>query len=81
MISLHKCNESCNVVDDLSTKISVLSETKDVNAKLFNMIILIKHISSDFNCKFNSTTCVFNQKWNNIKCQCEWKSIVWGKKL
>ena len=49
MISLHKCNEGCNVVDDLSTKISVLSETKDVNAKLFNMIILIKHISSDFN--------------------------------
>ena len=24
-----------------------------------------KHISCDFNCKFNSITCNSNQKWNN----------------
>ena len=34
MISLDKCNGSCNAVDDLSTKICVLSETKDVNVKV-----------------------------------------------
>ena len=32
MISLDKCNGSCNVGDGLSTKICVPSETKDVNA-------------------------------------------------
>ena len=31
MISLDKCNGSYNAVDVLSTKIYVLSETKDVN--------------------------------------------------
>ena len=35
MISLDKCNESCNAVDDLSTKISVPSETKDINVEVF----------------------------------------------
>ena len=38
MISLDKCQGSCNAVDDLSTKISVPSETNDVNLKVFNMI-------------------------------------------
>ena len=37
MISLDKCNGSCNVVDDLSTKVCVLSETKDVNVKVLTM--------------------------------------------
>ena len=38
MINLDTCNGSCNVVDDLSTKICVPSKTKDVNVKVFNMI-------------------------------------------
>ena len=38
MISLNKCNGSCNAIDDLSKKICILGETKDVNVKLFNMI-------------------------------------------
>ena len=36
MISLDKCNGSCNAVDDLSTKICVPSETKDMIDKKFN---------------------------------------------
>ena len=35
MISLDKWNGSCNVVDDLSTKVCVLSETRDANTKFF----------------------------------------------
>ena len=38
MISLDKCSGSCNSVDDLSTKIRVWSETKDVNVRVLNMI-------------------------------------------
>ena len=34
MNSLDKYNESCNVVNDSSTKISVFSETKDINVKV-----------------------------------------------
>ena len=41
MIGLDKCNESnesCNAVNDLSSKICVASKTKDVNVKVFNVI-------------------------------------------
>ena len=65
LTSLDKCNRSCNVLDDLSTKICVPSKTKDVNVKIFNTItrinqvkVLIKHVSWDCTCKFNNT------KWN-----------------
>ena len=44
MISLDKCNGSCNIVDDLSTKISFLSKSEDVNVKVLNMIRRIKEV-------------------------------------
>ena len=34
---------------------------------------LVKHISFDCKSKSASTTCNPNQKWNNDKCQCEYK--------
>ena len=34
-ISLDKCNESFNAVDDFSMKICIPSKTKDVNVKVF----------------------------------------------
>ena len=52
-------------------------KTKDINFKAFNMITnkneaktIPKRISCDCKCKFNSTTCNSNQKWNNETCQC-----------
>ena len=61
MISLDKCNGSCNAVDDLSTNIYIPSKTKDINVKVFNMITriieaktLVKHILYDFKCKLDS---------------------------
>ena len=63
-ISPDKCNGSCTVYDDSSTKILVPSETKDINVKVFTMITiiceiknLIKHISYACKCKLNSTKC------------------------
>ena len=52
MISLDKCNGSCNAVDDLSTKECVPSQTKDINVKVFNMLTRVneaevKHVSCE----------------------------------
>ena len=65
IIILDKYNGCCNAVDDLPTKICVPSETKDVNVEVFNTITkineaktLVKHISRDCECKFNSATCI-----------------------
>ena len=72
MISVNKCTGSCNV---LSQKICIPKEAKDINVKAFNMITnkygakaMAEHISCDFKCKFNSTTCNSKQKWNNKTC-------------
>ena len=72
MISIDKCTGICNV---LSLKIYVLKETKDINNEALNLIInkieaktMTKHISYDYKCKFNSTTCNWNQIWNNKTC-------------
>ena len=78
MISINKCTGSCNV---LSPKISVPKEAKDINVKDFNMITnknkakaMKEYISCDCKCKFNSTICNSNQKWNNKACQFECKN-------
>ena len=73
MISLDKYNGSFNVQ----------GKTKNTNVKAFNMERrinetkrLVKYISCDCKCKFNSTTCNSNHKWNNDKCQCECKKTL-----
>ena len=73
IISLNKCTGSCNV---LSPKIRVPKKAKNINVKGFNMItnkneakVMTEHISFDCKCKFNSTVCNSNQKWNSKSCQ------------
>ena len=63
MVSLDKYSGSCKSGSHLSTKICVLSKTKGTHIKAFNMTTnrfeaktLVKHISCDCKCKFNSTT-------------------------
>ena len=67
LITLDKCNVIWNVVDNLSTKIQVPGKRKDINVKVFNMTMrinetkaLVKHISCNCKCKFNSITCNWN---------------------
>ena len=60
--------------------------TKDINFKVFNKInkskakALTNHISYFWKCKFNSTTCSSNRKWNNETYQCECKNYLTCKK-
>ena len=60
---------------------------KDINVKVFNMIVnkketkTIKNLMScDCKWKFNSTTCNSNKKLNNETCQCECKNYHACKK-
>ena len=46
MISLGKSNESCNIVDDFSIKICILSETKGLNVKVFKIITRINEVKT-----------------------------------
>ena len=71
MISLDKCNGSCNVL-----KI----QKYDINIKAFTMIASkyeAKTMTNTNSCyckwKFSSTTCNSDQNLNNNTCQCESK--------
>ena len=46
MVSLDKCNGSCNAVDDLFTKKYAPSKTKNVNVEVVNVIIRINEIKN-----------------------------------
>ena len=38
MISPEICNESCNALDDSSTKICIQKKARDINVKVFNIL-------------------------------------------
>ena len=68
---------SCNTLNDLSNKVCVPNNTKDLNLTVFNMITginelktLKNHISCEYKCKFDERKCDSNQLWNNNKCPC-----------
>ena len=48
--------------------------------KINEVKTLVKHISCDCKCKFNSATRNTNQKWNNGTCQCSCKNYCMCKK-
>ena len=86
MINLDKCN---GIVMLLMTYLQkyVFRVKKDVNVKLFIMIIRIidaktylKHISCDCKWKFDSATYNSNHKWKIDNCQCEFKKCDKCKK-
>ena len=84
MISLNRSTKSCNV---FPPKICFPKETKDINVMAFNMITnkdkvkaMTKHISCEFQCKFNTTTRNSKQR-NNKTCQCECKILISAKKI
>ena len=41
LVKLDRCNEICNTIDDLSSRIGVPNKVEDENLNLFNMIIRI----------------------------------------
>ena len=49
IISIDKCNGSCNVVDHVSTKTCVSNKTEDANIKVFNLITRKNKYITEFN--------------------------------
>ena len=91
VVDLNMYVGTCSTLNDLSSRVCVLSEKKDLNFHVLNMIrgisisrIVTKHMSWKCECNFDSKKCNSNQKWNNNKCRCEWKNlkdIVYVKKI
>ena len=72
----------CNNINDPYTKICVLDVVKDLNAKVFNLMLrtnetrYIKwHETCKCTCRLDAIVCD-NKRWNNDKCWCECKELI-----
>ena len=66
LVKFDRYFESCNTLNNLSTKICVPNKTEDLNlSSMFNMIteineskILTKHMSYECKCEFDGRKCI-----------------------
>ena len=86
-LKLDRCVGSFNFINDLSNKVCVPINTKDLNLSVFNMIaginelkVLTKHISCECKCSFDGRKCNSNQWWNNDKCSVYVKNVIYEEK-
>ena len=75
MIILDSCNESCNAVDDLSTKLCVPSKIK--NERISEATTLVKHANVNANSKVQHVIHMKNERMINLNASV--KSIVRAK--
>ena len=85
---MSRCAESCNTIIELSNKACVPNKTEDLNLCIFKMMTWIhelktlkKHISCKCKCRFDRKKCNSNQWWNNDKCWCACKKLMYMKKM
>ena len=88
MIKLDRCVRSCDTLNHFSNKICIQTKTEDLNIRVFNMITeinesktLAKDISWECKYRVDRTKCNSNHWWNNYKCWCDGKNIMYVKKI
>ena len=82
-IKTSKCSGSCNNINDPYAKICVPDVVKDLNVKVFNLMLRtneIRHIQWHEKCKcrcrLDANVCNNKQRWTNDKCRCECKELI-----
>ena len=87
-VKLDRCFESCNTLNDLANKVCIPNKTGDLNLSVFKMITgihesktLTKDASCECKCKFDRRKRNSNKWWNNDKCRCECKKIMYAEKI
>ena len=82
-IKTSKCNGNCNNINDPYTKICVPDVVKDLNVKVFNLMLRTnktRHVKQHETCKcicrLDAIVCNNKQRWNNGKCRCECKELT-----
>ena len=76
IISMKRCDESCNTIEYSIVSICIPNKMEDLNLNLLEMVkginetkTLAKHISIEWKCEFDDRKSNFRQKWNHDQCQ------------
>ena len=80
-IKISKCSGSCNNINNPLAKLCVRDVVKYLNIKVFNLVSGTNEIRCidemcKCKCRFNSSVCNNDQRWNDDKCKCEWKVLI-----
>ena len=87
-VKLDRYVGSCNTLHDLCNKVWVPNKTEDLNLGVLSMITgvnesktLAKHLPCQCKSRFDGTKCGTDQWWNNDKCLCESKNVMYVMKI
>ena len=82
-IKTSKCSGSCNNINNPCAKLCVPDVVKNLNVKLFNLVLRINktrctewHETFKCKCRFSSSVCNNKLRWNDDKFRCECKEFI-----
>ena len=82
-ISTSKCSGSCNNINDPYAKLCVPDTIKNLNVKVFNLILRTNktrhiewHKTCKCKCRLDPSVCNNKQRLNKDKCRCECKKLI-----
>ena len=82
-LKINRCSGNCNSINDPYAKVSVPNIVKNLNVKVFNLMLrtnetrLIKlHETCKCICRLDKIICNSKQRSNEDKCRCESKEII-----
>ena len=82
-ITINKCKDSCNTINDTYAKLCVPDTIKNINVKVFNLVSKTNakrriewHKTCKCKCRLDASVCNNKQRWNEDKCRCECKELI-----
>ena len=82
-IEVNKYRGSCNDINDPYSKLCVPYVVKDINDKVFNLILRTNetrhiewHETCNCKCRLDASVCNNKQRWNKNKCRCQCKELI-----
>ena len=82
-IKTSKCSGSCNNINDPYAKMCVLDVVKNLNVKVFNLMLRTNetrpiewHKTCKCEYRLDASVCNNKQRWNDDKCRCECKELI-----
>ena len=83
-VKTNKCSGNCNNINDLYARICVPDIKKNLNVKVFNLIPRTNetrsikwHETCKCICRLNEIICHNKQRWNEEKCRCQCKELIY----
>ena len=79
-VLVNKCSGNCNDINNPNVKLCVPDVTKDVNMKVFNLMLRTNQTCRHETCackwSLHPSVCNVKQRWNSDKCRCECKEFI-----